>query len=88
MASPDILTIDIELPAIIVDMETYERLDPVDVNFEVEVPPQLSQYEIELLLKISRAAAVCGGALAIWQIIMLFSLGKALKSMWILINAL
>ena len=33
-------------------------------------------------------AAGVGGALALWQIGLLFTLGKALKSMWILINAL
>ena len=35
-----------------------------------------------------KVVAGVGGAIAIWQIIMLFSLGKALKSMWILIDAL
>ena len=46
----------------------------------------MTKEDYETLLAMASNAAVIGVGLSIWQIIMCFVLGKAISSMWILIN--
>ena len=44
--------------------------------------------ELMLLIEAAETAAKVGVAISFWQVILFFSLGKALKSMWSLLNAM
>ena len=46
----------------------------------------MTKADYEALMEMASNAVVIGVGLSIWQIIMCFALGKAINSMWILIN--
>ena len=71
----------------IIDATSYESLKSDDIVYEVELQPQMSTSDFEALVEAAEVAAKVGVALSFWQIVLFFSLGKALKSMWSLINA-
>ena len=87
ITEPDILQITFKLPELIVDAESYESLKAEEIVYEVELQPQMSESEFQQLIEAAQTAAKVGVTVSFWQIVLFFSLGKALKSMWSLLNA-
>ena len=86
ISEPDILMIVVKLPALIIDSEDYMTLDEDEVVYEVPLVPQKSKSQLEDLTEVAEKALTVVTVLALWQIILFFALGKALKSMWPLLN--
>ena len=77
------------MPQLILDAQSRQPLKSnVEKKLEINLTPQFSKGELESAAAAASTAAAVGGAVAIWQVIMLIALGKALHSMWILINTL
>ena len=55
---------------------------------DVSVPPQLSEAQAIKQVELEQTVTDFGTSLIVWQLILFFILGKALNSMWILVNAL
>ena len=70
------------MPSFIIDAETFEELKVEQLEHEVIVKPQMSQSVLDSLKQFAETAKKIGTGLSIWQVILFFSLGKALKSMW------
>ena len=59
-----------------------------EITYEIELQPQMTADELTLLIETAETAAKVGVAISFWQVVLFFSLGKALKSMWSLLNAI
>ena len=88
IVEPDELKIKFTIPELIVAAATFETLTESDVPFVIQIQPQMSSEELENFLTAQAAAAVVGGAVAIWQLILFCFFGKTINAMWTLINAL
>ena len=87
IVEPDLLYFYFKVANMIIDAKTSERfLD--DKVYKIELMPQKTEEDIESILEMKQAAAVVGGTIVIWQIIMLFLLQKVIFSLWHLINML
>ena len=75
-------------PHLFIDAQTFEKLADFDLAKAIELVPQMSKEDYELLLETAETAANVGVAVSIWQVLLFFSLGKAMKSMWVLVNVL
>ena len=78
----------LKLPNLIVDANNLEHLEEKEAYFEMTIPRQFSKDDFNALQVLAVAVATGGAALSIWQIGLFCILGKAVNSMWILINAL
>ena len=87
---PDELIIKIIGPELIQDAETgeYLQLDSSSLEYRVFLTPQFTEEDLKLLEELKQTAVKVGGALAIWQIIILLVANKVLKKVWLLINCL
>ena len=85
---PDLLELKIALPQVIVDAETYEQLQETNSFVETTMQPQFSKEEFKKWAQVADQAAQAGTAMSVFEIIICLVTGKALNSMWILINAL
>ena len=73
----------------LIDAETYEQLAPDQAIHDTAIiPPQYTLKEWEELVEIAETAASVGVAISIWEIIICFSLQKALTSMWVMVNTM
>ena len=85
---PDTLVLTIVLPDVFVDAETYGQLQEATNLVETTMQPQFSKEEFEKWAQIADKAAQAGTAMSVVEIIICLITGKALNSMWILINAI
>ena len=87
----DELEIEILRPDVFIGADTgYQQLEkdlPFDLQ-NIKITPQISQAELEFIEEAADIVKNVGVALTIWEFGMFVILGKAIKSMWILINTI
>ena len=85
---PDTLEIVIIKPELIIEEESGEHLREDNASYFLDLQRQFSAKQLEDLLDAAKTAAAVGTSLTILQLILLFFIGKAITSMWILILAI
>ena len=83
---PDFLDVQLTLPELIIDAETYERIADDQLNHEAMIVPQMTTQSYAELVELVKAYSAAGLSYCILELIVCFSLNKSLTSMWILVN--
>jgi len=76
------------LPKLFIDVETDKPLDSESLVKEIALSPQFTAAQFEKLVEMGETAASVGLTFSIWELVICFALGKALHSMWVLINCM
>jgi len=85
---PDILEVKILRPDLIIDAETFEKISSEESLplLETIIFPQITEGEFIELESMQEDAETVGLTFGVWQLCMMIALGKAINSMWVLIN--